>query len=130
MKEHGISSVFVVDRERHLKGIITVDAALEARKAGIGSLSEIELEHGPVVREETPLHETLKAMVDSKLPMGVLDQDNKLVGIIVRGSILAALAPDYGVSDSESEQAAAASPDHKLVFAMEEMEKEPVNNAV
>jgi len=130
MKEHGISSVFVVDRERHLKGIITVDAALEARKAGIGSLSEIELEHGPVVREETPLHETLKAMVDSKLPMGVLDQDNKLVGIIVRGSILAALAPDYGVSDSESEQAATASPDHKLVFAMEEMEKEPVNNAV
>jgi glycine betaine/proline transport system ATP-binding protein len=130
MKEHGISSVFVVDRERHLQGIITVDAALEARKAGIMSLSEVELEHGPVVSEETPLHDTLTAMVDSKLPMGVVNQDNKLVGIIVRGSILAALAPDYSGSDSEDELAATASPDHKLVFAEEEMEQESANSAI
>lgn len=94
MKEHGISSVFVVDREKHLKGIITADSAVDARNAGIQSLVELKLAQGPVVKENTPVQDTLGVMAESKLPMAVVDDEDKLIGIIVRGSVLAALASD------------------------------------
>lgn len=96
MKEHGISSVFVLDREKHLKGIITVDLAVESKNAGISSLQDMELPQGPVVREDVPIQETLGIIAESKLPMGVVDAENRLIGIIVRGSILAALSSDKG----------------------------------
>ncbi|MEN6325609.1 MAG: glycine betaine/L-proline ABC transporter ATP-binding protein [Syntrophomonas sp.] len=96
MKEHGISSVFVVDRERHLQGIITVDAAVEARNSGITSLGAVNLVHGPTVKETVPVQDTLGVIAECKLPMAVVDEENKIKGIIVRGSVLAALASDKG----------------------------------
>lgn len=41
MKDHGLSSVFVVDRARRLQGLITADQAVEARKEGVNTLQEI-----------------------------------------------------------------------------------------
>ncbi|MGI5921221.1 MAG: quaternary amine ABC transporter ATP-binding protein [Syntrophomonadaceae bacterium] len=96
MKEHGISSVFVIDRERHLQGIITADMAIEARNSGITNLSEVNLAYGPTVKETVPVQETLGVIAESKLPMAVVDEENKIRGIIVRGSVLAALASDKG----------------------------------
>ncbi len=102
MKENGISSVYVVDKQRHLKGIVTVDAALEARKAGVVSLSEIELEQGPTVRENTPVLDTIAIIAESKYPIAVVSEAGRLVGIIVRGAVLSALAPDHS-DDAEDE---------------------------
>ncbi len=92
MKEHGISSIFVTDKDRALKGILTADVAVDARYAGIQSLSEVELAKGPIVKENTSLIETLGIIAESRLPIAVVDNENKIIGIIVRGSILAALA--------------------------------------
>ncbi len=91
MKEFGISSVFVVDKEKKHKGIITVDMAIAARDAKITSLSEIELAIGPVVEENTPIKDMLGVIAESKLPLAVVNAENKLMGIIVRGIVLAAL---------------------------------------
>jgi glycine betaine/proline transport system ATP-binding protein len=96
MKQHGLSSIFVVDKDRTLKGIITVDTALDASKKGITSLHEVELDHGPVVDENTVIQETIGVIAESKLPMAVVNANHKLVGIIVRGAVLAALANDKG----------------------------------
>jgi glycine betaine/proline transport system ATP-binding protein len=100
MKEEGISSVFVVDRERHLQGIITADMAVEARNAGIQSLADVKLEKGPIVSADTPVLDTLSVMAESKMPMAVIDAEGKITGIIVRGSILAALAAGSADNDS------------------------------
>ena len=94
MKEHGISSVFVVDKERNYKGIITADMAVEAKNSGISSLNDMELAQSPVVRENIPVQDTLGIVAESKLPTAVVDEGNKLIGIIVRGSVLAALASE------------------------------------
>ncbi|MEN6349824.1 MAG: glycine betaine/L-proline ABC transporter ATP-binding protein [Syntrophomonas sp.] len=96
MKEHGISSVFVVDRDKRLQGIITVDGAVEARNVGISNLHDITLSQGPVVKENTTLQDTLGVIAECKLPMAVVDEDDKIRGIIVRGSVLAALASAKG----------------------------------
>ncbi len=100
MQEHGISSIFVVDREKHLKGILTADTALEARHRGITSLAGLELSQGAVVSGTLPLQDTLSLIAESKLPIAVVDNEQKITGIIVRGSVLAALAVDRGGEDN------------------------------
>lgn len=101
MKEHGISSVFVVDKERKYLGIITVEMAVEAKAAGIPSLNEMELAQGEVVKYDIPIQDTLGIIAESKLPMAVVNEENKLLGIIVRGSVLAALSNEKGGESDE-----------------------------
>lgn len=96
MKEHGISSVFVVDRAKHLKGLITADQALEARQAGISSLEEVKLLEVPVYLETVLVQDILPAIAESKVPLAVTDEEQRLIGIIIRGSVLAALADTGG----------------------------------
>ncbi len=101
MKENGISSVFVVDKEKNYKGLITVDMALEAKKEGIQSLSEVKLLDTYVYDMETPLRDIMTEIAESKYPIAVVDAEKKLSGIIVRGSVLAALADDRGGEGDE-----------------------------
>ncbi len=96
MKEHGLSSVFVVDRSKHLQGLITADLALEARKAGIISLQEIKLLDVPVHNESVLVQDILPIIAESKVPVAVIDNEQRLIGIIIRGSVLAALADTGG----------------------------------
>ena len=93
--------MFVVDRNRQLQGIITVDMAVEAANSGISSLNEVELAEGPVVKENTPVLDTLGIIAESKLPMAVVNEENKLTGIIVRGAVLAALASHKGGAEND-----------------------------
>ncbi len=92
MKENGISSIFVVDRDKHHKGIITVDQALEAKQKNIKSLSELELSQSPIMKEDTLVQDCISIVAESKLPTAVVSEDNKLRGILIRGAVLAALS--------------------------------------
>jgi len=96
MKEHGISSVFVVDRARHLQGLITADLALEARQAGIENLQGIDLVSVPVHNGAVLVQDILPVIAESKFPLAVIDEGQRLIGIIIRGSVLAALANTGG----------------------------------
>jgi glycine betaine/proline transport system ATP-binding protein len=90
MREHGISSIFVVSRDKTLKGIVTVDAAVEGLKQK-QTLQEVMIEDIPVVHPDTPLNELIPT-IESTSPLPVAREDKKLMGIIVRGSVLGALA--------------------------------------
>jgi len=96
MKEHGISSVFVVDRAKHLQGLITADLALEARKAGVVSLAQVKLLDVPVHNETVLVQDIFTVIAESKVPLAVIDEEQRLIGIIIRGSVLAALADTGG----------------------------------
>ncbi len=103
MKEHGISSVFVVDRAKQLQGLITADLALEARKAGVMSLREVKLIEVPVHDETVLVQDIFTVIAESKVPLAVIDDEKRLIGIIIRGSVLAALGDiGGGVKDVSS----------------------------
>lgn len=99
MKEHGISSVFVVDRGKHLQGLITAEQALEARRLGITSLENVELSDVPVYQQDILVQDIFQIIAESKVPLAVIDGENRLIGIIIRGSVLAALADIGGDSN-------------------------------
>ena len=97
MREEGLSSMYVVDSKRNLKGYITADDASAARKEEIGNLEGILKNDIPRVDRETSMNEIFNIIHDSPIPVAVVE-DGKLLGIIVRGAVIAALAGDGEVN--------------------------------
>lgn len=97
MREVGISGVYVVDSQRRLKGYLTADSAAEAVKKEVRSLEGLITNDIPRVGKETPMKEIFNMIHDSPMPLAVI-QDDRLVGIIVRGAVIAALSKDGEVN--------------------------------
>ncbi|SEK71698.1 glycine betaine/proline transport system ATP-binding protein [Carnobacterium iners] len=97
MKREGISSIIVVDDNRNLKGYVTAEDASEARKNSITSLETILKLDIPTVDRTTTMNDIFSVIHDTVTPVAVVD-NKKLVGIIVRGAVIAALA---GESEEE-----------------------------
>lgn len=93
MRQEGISSILAVDSNRELKGYVTADDASDAIKKNIGSFDTILRNDLPIVSRTTTMNDIFSVIYDSTTPVAVVD-DKKLVGIIVRGSVIAALAGD------------------------------------
>ncbi|MGG1519335.1 glycine betaine/L-proline ABC transporter ATP-binding protein [Paenibacillus oryzisoli] len=91
MRESGISNLFVVDRGKKLIGVITAEDASEAVKAG-QSLEQIVIREVPTVEPEQLLHELFEVCSQAKYPVGVVDANRRIIGVIVRGAVLGALA--------------------------------------
>ncbi|UFU00486.1 glycine betaine/L-proline ABC transporter ATP-binding protein [Radiobacillus kanasensis] len=97
MKEEGLSSIYVVDGKRNLKGYVTADDASEARKNDVRDLNQILKTDVPTVTRETTMHEIFDVIHNSPVPIAVVE-DHKLKGIIVRGAVIAALAGEGEVN--------------------------------
>ncbi|WP_309122148.1 glycine betaine/L-proline ABC transporter ATP-binding protein ProV [Paenibacillus sp.] len=96
MKERGVSSLYVVGNERNLLGVVTADDASSAVKDG-KTLQDIMIKDVPEVRPDTVLNDLFQIMSDTRVPVAVVDEHNKLRGIIIRGSVLGALAGNQNV---------------------------------
>ena len=91
MKENGVSTIYVVDKQQKLLGYVTADQADQAVKAGKG-LEEVLETDIPSVHPDTPLSDLFEPMTERKAPLSVVNESGKLVGIVVRGAVLGALA--------------------------------------
>lgn len=92
MEEHGISSVFVVDKEGRLRGIVYADDVVEAARDRKESLEDLIRQDIPTTLPDTPLAELVPVAARAKTPIAVIDDERKLLGIIVRVSVLSGLA--------------------------------------
>ena len=99
MREEGLSSIYVVDGHRNLKGYVTADDASDARKKEIKDLNEILRTDVPKVPLDKPMQEITEIIYDTPVPIAVVDGE-KLKGIIIRGSFLAALAGEGEVKSN------------------------------
>jgi len=91
MKENGVSTIYVVDKQQKLLGYVTADQAAHAAKESKG-LEDILTSDIPTVHPDTLLGDIFEPMADDKAPLSVVDDAGKLVGIVVRGAIIGALA--------------------------------------
>ncbi|MCS7464768.1 glycine betaine/L-proline ABC transporter ATP-binding protein [Paenibacillus doosanensis] len=91
MRESGISNLFVVDRSKHLLGVITAYDASEAMKEG-RKLDDILIREVPTVSPDVLLNELFEICGTSKYPVAVVNDSGRIVGVIVRGAVLGALA--------------------------------------
>lgn len=91
MRERGISNLFVMDKSKRLLGVITAEDASEALRSN-RKLEEIIITDGPKVGPDTVLNELFEVTSMAKVPLAVVDPSGRLVGVIVRGAVLGALA--------------------------------------
>ncbi len=91
MKEAGISNLFVVDRGKKLIGVITAEDSADAASDG-RTLEDIVVRDVPVVAPDQLLYDLFDICSSSKYPVAVVDETGRILGVIVRGAVLGALA--------------------------------------
>ncbi|HAC4065528.1 TPA_asm: glycine betaine/L-proline ABC transporter ATP-binding protein [Listeria monocytogenes] len=91
MREAGTSSVFVVKRNRELVGIVHAAEVSKLVKENITSLETALHRDVPTTGLDKPLAEIMDTISTTTIPIAVTE-DGKLKGIIIRGSVLAALS--------------------------------------
>ena len=103
MRKQGYSNIFVVDRRQKLLGALSAEQAKEAIEQQ-KSISEMMAVNVPVVKEDTLLADLLDIMATSSLPISVIDEQDRLKGIIIRGAVIGALAGNKdSLNEMESE---------------------------
>jgi glycine betaine/proline transport system ATP-binding protein len=92
MEEQGVSSAYVVDRQRRFRGIITLDEAVKAARSGAKSLEGHVMTDVPRTSPDTVLFDLMSVAAESPWPIAVVNDEDVLVGILPRVSVISALA--------------------------------------
>ncbi len=92
MERFGMSGLFVTDRNGILMGYVLADDAGRISDAGERQLDSIILPDVPTVAPDTSLANILEVIAHTQIPVAVVDEQNKLKGVLVRGSVIAGLA--------------------------------------
>ncbi|PWG00606.1 glycine betaine/L-proline ABC transporter ATP-binding protein [Levilactobacillus bambusae] len=98
MRENEISSLYVIDNQHHMVGLVDARDVIQLIKDNNRDLSSIINHDVPTVEMDTPLKSMMDEASHSPLPIAVLDDRNRLQGIIIRGAVLDALNGNGGDS--------------------------------
>lgn len=91
MERHVLSSLLAVDREGCLLGVLLPEDLAKAKKENLDPSDLVRNEISTVTRD-TPMRDLLHNLGETRGPLAVIDEDKVLRGIIVKGSVVAALA--------------------------------------
>lgn len=92
MRDNEISSLYVVNTQRKLVGILDADDVRAVIDAGKKDLKDIVKTDVLTTKMDTPLADLLDAVSTTSVPYAVIDDRDWLRGIIIRGAVLGALA--------------------------------------
>ena len=98
MKDLEISSIFVTDKHKTLLGIITIDKVSELMKENRDDLKSVIDTDIRTVGVDTSIDEMIPLFLQSGYPVAVVDDENKLKGIIFKSTVLAGIAGREEVS--------------------------------
>jgi glycine betaine/proline transport system ATP-binding protein len=96
MRAAAIASLFVLDREHRVLGIVTADdvsALIKENRRDIDSIMRRDIQ---TVNVDTPAAELIPLMAGLPHALPVVDEKNRMKGVIVRGLLLGALAERGG----------------------------------
>lgn len=112
MRSLKISSIYVVDKKQKLLGAVTADGAKEAIEKNL-PLESILLKDIPTVKVDDLLTDLFEKVSIAKIPVAVVDETNRLKGIVIRGALIGALAGNAAFinqMDLPNKQAAVSAP--------------------
>ena len=91
MRKEGVSMLLAVDRKRQLKGSLTALKALEARREQL-PLKEVIDKNVKKIPQDMLVTDIYDVIKDAEAPLAVVDDKDKLLGVVIRGSVIEALA--------------------------------------
>lgn len=92
MRDHSIDSIYVTDRDRRLLGLLEADAASQAIEEGASSITPYLTQDFRKVPPDEPLQNLFAMFSEKSYPIAVLDEQQRLLGVVVKGAVLDELA--------------------------------------
>ncbi len=92
MQHNNISSLFVVNSLRILKGILFAEDIARMKEQGTKDIAQVMHPIAAVANIEDPLKQLIPAMASLPYPLPIVDTYNRLRGVVVRGLLLGALS--------------------------------------
>jgi glycine betaine/proline transport system ATP-binding protein len=116
MKDRGVSCLYVVDRKKTLLGYVTADGVSKAATQG-KSLEQIMEDQTATVSPDTLLHKLFDLVAFSPVPVAVVNEQKRLLGVVVKGAVLGGLA---GKVNQETDKVSYRVSPFKLITGMDD----------
>lgn len=100
MRKEEVSMLLAIDRKRQLKGSLTAESAQEARAKGL-TLKEVIDKNVQKVHKDTLISDIFNLIYNSPAPLAVIDDEDRLLGVVIRGSVIGALTDTEAKEESE-----------------------------
>ncbi|WKF85301.1 quaternary amine ABC transporter ATP-binding protein [Lacticaseibacillus pantheris] len=98
MRANEVSTLFVTNNQRELVGFIeardTIKLIADDKDRSVRSIRTIVNPDVQTTTAETPLNDIIDEISSTSAPLGVLDDKKRLIGVVIRGAVLAAIAGD------------------------------------
>ncbi|MDN6319589.1 MAG: glycine betaine/L-proline ABC transporter ATP-binding protein [Marinobacter sp.] len=92
MSENGIDSIYVTSRNRTLLGLVEIDTLEHAAAEGKDDIHHIMTQDFRSVSRDEPLQNLFAMFTEKSFPIAVVDDDKRLLGVVVKGAVLDELA--------------------------------------
>lgn len=92
MQENEISSVYVVNNARKFVGFADAKDVIKLIQQKSRDLKSVVQTNVPTTHPNVPVNDLMDRLSSTPIPFAVLDDEQHLVGIIVRGAVLGAIA--------------------------------------
>ncbi|MGM0825982.1 MAG: quaternary amine ABC transporter ATP-binding protein [Pseudomonadota bacterium] len=92
MRDHSLDSIYVTDRDRKLLGLLEADAASRAIEAGADTINDYMTQDFRKVTTDEALHNLFAMFSEKSFPIAVVDDEQRLLGVVVKGAVLDELA--------------------------------------
>lgn len=99
MKDLEISSIFVTDKNKTLLGIVSIENVsqlIRDKRDDLKSVIDTDIKS---VGVDTSIDELIPLFLQSNYPIAVVDEENKLKGIVFKSTVLAGIAGKEDVSN-------------------------------
>ena len=101
MREADTSTVYVVDPDRTLRGVARDEDVVAGLRAGRNRLVDLLRDDVTPVPADAPLVDIFAPAAGTPLPLPVVDERGRLVGVIPRVTLLEAMTPNGHSTDEE-----------------------------
>ncbi|HYW92959.1 MAG TPA: glycine betaine/L-proline ABC transporter ATP-binding protein [Gammaproteobacteria bacterium] len=111
MREESLPDIFVVKRDYTLQGVAWASEIAEAARRGDRTIEKLVHTDIAAVGRDEPLTGLINLLAESEVPVPVVDEDRKLLGMVAMGAVLSALAEsgtETSASAAESDAEAGA----------------------
>lgn len=92
MRDHAIDSIYVTDRDRRLLGLLEAESASTAIKEGAEKIADYLTQDFRKVPPDEPLQNLFAMFSEKSFPIAVVDEQQRLLGVVVKGAVLDELA--------------------------------------
>lgn len=102
MRKLGISSLAVTGKNRRFMGYVKIDDVVALAKKKDGRiLEDIVVKDVPQADPDTPVTDLLPLIMEKNLPVAVVDSDQRLMGLVMRASVVAEIMGEEPPTEEE-----------------------------